>query len=63
MWLLEVRLNGKREYYGPFPTEERGRRYADAAGWDPGMSDVLPLTLPYAVVQEVVWRKEAGRGN
>lgn len=57
MYVLEVRKpNGHREYYGPFGTEDRARRYAGAEGWDPGMSDVIPLIDPYGVVKQIVWR-------
>lgn len=58
MYNLEVRKpNGRREYYGPFPTEDRARSYANSAGWDPGMSSVIPLIVPYAVVQQIVYRR------
>lgn len=49
MYVLEVRRYGKSEYFGPFPNEDRARRYADAGGWDPSMTDILPLIVPNCV--------------
>jgi len=59
MYLLVVGyLNGASEYYGPFPTEDRARQYAEAVEIDlkPQRWFVVPLIVPYfTVVQRIIW--------
>lgn len=57
MYLLVVGSpNGSAEYFGPFPTEERAQQYGSSM--PPGFRwHVTTITLPYAVVREIVWRE------
>jgi hypothetical protein len=55
-------INGSVEYHGPFPTRTRAETYGHIAEAELIAAKrtvrwhVVPLVIPYSVVQEIRWR-------
>lgn len=60
MYVLTVAFrDGRCVYFGPFPTEERAEEYALACQCTVGYArhTVSTLTVPFNVVQRVIWKE------